>query len=100
VRTQWGTKAKTTVGHRRQLNIRIDARLYEALEGLARDEQRSVAQVAGRLVHDALHHRLDGRTTRDDAPAHDIGALADAGGAFSWLAAEPDLYDDTSGEPL
>ncbi len=88
------------MGQRRQLNIRIDARLYEALEALARDEQRSVAQVAGRLVHEALRHRLDGRTTRDDAPAHDIVALADAGRAFSWLATEPDLYDDTSGEPL
>jgi hypothetical protein len=100
VRTQRGREAKATVGQRRQLNIRIDARLYEALEVLARDEQRSVAQVAGLLVHEALRHRLDGRTTRDDAPAHDIAALADAGGAFSWLAAEPDPYDDTSGEPL
>ncbi len=100
MRTRRGRKAKAPVGQRRQLNIRIDAGLYEALEVLARDEQRSVAQVAGRLVHEALRHRLDGRTTRDDAPAHDIVALADAGRAFSWLATEPDLYDDTSGEPL
>ncbi len=31
----------------------------------------------------------------DDAPsAHEIAALAMAGGAFDWLADEPDLYED------
>ena len=100
MRTRRGRKAKPTVEQRRQLNIRIDAPLYKTLEILARDEQRSVAQVARRLVHEGLRHRLDGRTTQDDAPAHDIAGLADAGGAFSWLATEPDLYDDTAGEPL
>ncbi len=100
VRTRRGRKDKAPIGQRRQLSIRIDARLYETLEVLARDAQCSVAQVTGRLVHDALRHRLDGPTTRVGAPAQDIAALADAGGAFSWLATEPDLYDDTSGEPL
>ena len=37
----------------------------------------------------------------DDAPlAHEIAALAMAGGAFDWLAHEPDLYDDTCGEAI
>ena len=84
----------------RQLNLRVDARLYQALEVLALEEQRSVAQVARRLVDEGLGHRLDGRTTREDALAHAIARLAQAGGAFTWLAEEPDLYDDGAGEPL
>ena len=34
----------------------------------------------------------------DDIPAHEIAALAMAGGAFDGLAHEPALYDDTHGE--
>ena len=35
----------------------------------------------------------------DDSPsATEVAALAMAGGAFDWLADEPDLYDDTCGE--
>lgn len=84
----------------RQLNFRVDVRLYQALEALALEEQRSVAQVARRLVDEGLGHRLDGRTTRDDVAVHAIARLAQAGGAFTWLAEEPDLYDDGAGEPL
>ena len=36
----------------------------------------------------------------DDTATPEIGALAAGGGAFDWLADEPELYDDTSGEPL
>ena len=37
----------------------------------------------------------------DDLPtASEIAQLAMAGGAFAWLADEPDTYDDTSGEAL
>ncbi len=37
----------------------------------------------------------------DDAPSsEEIAALATAGGAFNWLADEPDLYDDTCGEAI
>lgn len=84
----------------RQVNLRVDARLYQALEMIAREEQRSVAQVARHLVDEGLGHRLDGRTTRDDVAAHAVARLAQAGGAFTWLADEPDLYDDGAGEPL
>jgi hypothetical protein len=34
----------------------------------------------------------------DDMPAREIAALALSGGAFNWLAEEPELYDDTCGE--
>ncbi len=37
----------------------------------------------------------------DDAPtAFEMAQLAMAGGAFNWLADEPDLYDDTCGEAI
>ena len=35
----------------------------------------------------------------DDTPGSEIAAMAMAGGAFDWLADEPDIYDDTCGEP-
>lgn len=37
---------------------------------------------------------------QDDAPASEIARLAMAGGSFDWLALEPDLYDETCGEPV
>jgi hypothetical protein len=85
---------------RRQVNLRVDPRLYDALEALARAEQRSVAQIAQRLVSEALGNRLNGSASRDDTSGVAIAPLAAAGGAFTWLASEPDSYDDTSGEPL
>lgn len=36
----------------------------------------------------------------DSLSASDIAKLAMAGGAFDWLADEPDLYDDTCGEAI
>ena len=99
VKTRRATKASRKVG-RRQINLRVDAQLYATLEALARDEQRSVAQVARRLVDEGLGHRVNGPATRDDTPGVAIAPLADAGRAFTWLATEPDLYDDNSGEGL
>lgn len=36
----------------------------------------------------------------DDVSSGEIAALAMSGGAFDWLADEPELHDDTGGEPL
>ena len=36
----------------------------------------------------------------DEVSSDDIARLAMAGGAFDWLADEPDLYDDTCGEAI
>jgi len=36
----------------------------------------------------------------DEVSSGEITALAMSGGAFDWLADEPELYDDTGGEPL
>jgi hypothetical protein len=33
-------------------------------------------------------------------PSTQLAALAISAGAFDWLADEPDLYDDASGEPV
>lgn len=38
--------------------------------------------------------------TDDSVTSDDIARLAMAGGAFDWLADEPDLYDDTCGEAI
>ena len=84
----------------RQLNIRIALPLYQALKTFAQQERRSVSQAARQLMEDGLRQRMECPVDVDDTPGQDIAALAQAGGAFDWLAQEPDLYDDTSGEPL
>jgi hypothetical protein len=85
---------------RRQVNLRVEATFYRALEVVARQELRSVPQTARQLLEEGLRQRISGRMLVDDTPSHEIAALAAAGGAFDWLAEEPDLYDDTCGEPL
>lgn len=36
----------------------------------------------------------------DEVNSEGMAALAMSGGAFDWLASEPDLYDDTCGEAI
>ena len=36
----------------------------------------------------------------DEVTSTELAALAMSGGSFDWLADEPDLYDDTCGEPI
>jgi hypothetical protein len=93
-------RMKSTRGRRKQVNVRVEPALYRALEAVAREERRSVPKAAQHLMEEGLRHHLGERMPTDDAPAHEIAALASAGGAFDWLANEPDLYDDSSGEPL
>jgi len=85
---------------RRQVNMRVETALYRALEAIARQERRSVPQAARLLMEEGLRCRTGGKGSGDDAPGAEIASLATAGGAFDWLADEPDLYDDTCGEPL
>src|SRR5262245_5380439 len=92
--------SKTTARQRRQVNIRIDSSLYRTLQTLAEQERRSVPQTALHLLEDGLRQRAGGQTIPDDTSSQDIAVLAAAGGAFDWLADEPDVYDDTCGEPL
>ena len=51
-------------------------------------------------MEEGLRHHVGGPPPTDDAVAHEIAALAARGGAFDWLDDEPELYDDTSGEPV
>ncbi len=57
-------------------------------------------QVARLLLEEGLRYRLGGKSGADDPPGVEIAVLAASGGAFDWLAEEPDLYDDTCGEPI
>ena len=84
----------------KQVNIRVESALYRALEAIARRERRSVPQTARLLLEEGLRQRSSGESSREDTTAADIAVLAAAGGAFDWLADEPDLYDDTCGEPV
>ena len=92
--------AKSAPGRRKQVNRRVEPGFYQALETVARQERRSVPQAARELMEEGLRHHVGGPIATDDTPAREIAALAGGGGAFDWLANEPELYDDTSGEPL
>src|SRR5437762_7210294 len=85
---------------RKQVNIRVQPVLCEALESIARQERRSLPQVVRQLLEDGLRLRADAHTTPDDTAGREIARLAAAGGAFDWLDEEPDLYDDGDGEPI
>ena len=84
----------------RQVNIRVEPALYRAVEVVARQERRSLGQAARQLLEEGLRHRVATTGMLDDTSSDQIGRLAAAGSAFDWLAAEPDLYDDTAGEPV
>ena len=98
-----GAKKKVTRDKRaesRQVNIRVQPILYEALEAVARHDRRSLPQVVRQMLEDGLRLRADAHTTPDDTAGREIARLAAAGGAFDWLDEEPDLYDDGDGEPI
>jgi len=84
----------------RQVNVRVDHGLYRTLQAVARQERRSVAQTARRLMEDGLRQRVGGGLSGEELTGDDIGVLAREGGAFDWLADEPDLYRSDSGEPI
>jgi hypothetical protein len=97
-RTRRRATTKSVAGAR-QVNVRVEGAFYRALEALARQDQRSVSQAARQLMEEGLRHRTRGSTTSDDTPSRDVARLAMAGGAYDWLADEPDLYGADSGEP-
>jgi len=100
MRARTRKKKATRMDRRRQVNVRVEPALYQALEALARQEGRSVSQAARQSIEAGLRQRLGSLAVADDTSGQEIAALAAAGGAFDWLAEEPDLYDDTCGEPL
>jgi hypothetical protein len=84
----------------KRVNIRIGSALYRALETIAHQERRSLPQTARLLLEEGLRQRTGGALALDDTSGSDIATLAAAGGAFDWLNDEPDLYDDSCGEPI
>ena len=84
----------------KQVNIRIDSGLFQALTSIARHDRRSVPQVAKLLLEEGLKRRALGPASLEDVTAVEIAALAMAGGSYDWLAEEPELYDDTCGEAI
>src|SRR5205823_13746313 len=71
-----GAKKKVTRDKRaesRQVNIRVQPILYEALEAVARHDRRSLPQVVRQLLEDGLRLRADAHTTPDDTAGREIG---------------------------
>ncbi|HZR99892.1 MAG TPA: CopG family transcriptional regulator [Chloroflexota bacterium] len=84
-----------------QLHVELSDAELAALERCA--DQRQVSATA--LIREYLHYLLAGGQPvsgpRDRAPsAPELAALAERGGAFDWLADEPDLYSLADGEPV
>ncbi len=87
-------------GPAKQVNVRVEPRLYRALEAVARAERRSIAQTARHLLESGLRERFGSTPVDDEVHAHDIARLAREGGSFAWLDDEAELYGEDSGEPI
>ena len=84
----------------KQINIRVEADLHRTLETIAQDERRTVPQTARLLLEEGIRSRVGRARPVDDLPGSEIAKLASSGGSFDWLLDEPDLYDDSWGEPV
>jgi hypothetical protein len=84
--------------NQKQVNIRVEEPLYRALESIARKERRSVPQTVRLLLEEGMKSRCSPPV--DDISGIEIAALMRAGGSFDWLNDEPDIYDDSCGEPV
>lgn len=83
----------------RQVNVRVDDGVYDQLVARAKRERRTVPQTARLLLSDALNAPV-GPPREPESGVPDLAALAVAGGAFQWVAEEPEVYSATSGESL
>lgn len=82
-----------------QLNLRLDDRRLRALRRYATRRRTPVAW----LIRDYVDHLLAGGepVASPQAPAaEELARIAQDGGAFDWLAQEPELYADEDGEPV
>lgn len=93
-------KKRTRSAVAKQVNVRVEPHLYRALEAVARQERRSIAQTARHLLERGLRQRFGWGIVDDEPSVLDIASVAREGGAFDWLEDEPDLYDESSGEPV
>ena len=84
-----------------QLNVKLSAERLEALRRYAARRRTPVAW----LIKGYIDYLLDGgqpvAVSELPAPtADELLLLAQHGGAFDWLAEEPDIYLADDGEPL
>ena len=84
-----------------QLNVKLSEERLEALRRLAARRRTPVSW----LIKDYVDYLLAGgrpvAPPADEAPtAAELAVLAERGGAFDWLADEPDLYSADDGEPV
>ncbi len=78
----------------RQLNVKLSEKQHERLRRVAARRRTPVAW----LIKDYVDSLGD-----DDAErvrAHEATQAAAHGGAFAWLAGEPDLYTEADGKPV
>jgi hypothetical protein len=83
-----------------QVNVQLSDEQLRSLRRFAERHNRPVAQ----LIEDYLAYLLAGgapvRSQADEPSDRELAALADHGGAFDWLADEPDIYSADDGEPV
>lgn len=77
----------------RQLNVKLSDKQHEHLRRAAARRRTPVAWLIKDYV-DSLAEDAEG------IRAHDATQAAARGGAFEWLAAEPDLYTEADGKPV
>lgn len=84
-----------------QLNVKLAEERLEALRRYAARRRTPVAW----LIKDYVDYLLGGGQpvallTTEPADASELAAIAEKGGAFDWLADEPELYSAEDGEPV
>lgn len=84
-----------------QLNVKLPDENLRALRRYADKRRTPIAW----LIKDYVAYLLAGGSPvlppATDAPSSlELAVLAERGGAFDWLADEPDLYSLTDGEPV
>jgi predicted transcriptional regulator len=79
----------------RQLNVKLSAKQHERLRRFAARRRTPVAW----LIKDYVDSLAE-RDEQLDVRAHEGTQIAARGRAFEWLAAEPDLYTESDGDPI
>lgn len=79
----------------RQLNVKLTDEQHDALRRYAVRRRSPVAWIIKDYVDALVVRELDA-----EVRAHETTQLAAHGGAFDWLAEEPDLYTWEDGEPV
>lgn len=84
-----------------QLNVKLTEERLLALKRYASQRRTPVAW----LIKDYVEFLLAGGApvglpTPEPPDARELAEIAQRGGAFTWLADEPDLYSVNDGEPV